>query len=295
MLDSALTTRIICVVVLYWPSDDTVEFINDMADKGLCIVAVVNGILPSIGAKLSSASILKIIDNKKNVGLSRALNQGCEFAFDDGASHVFLLDQDSRPEMSLPNELLTDWQVAEKSGKAVGVIAPVLIDVKSNSYKAGRQKTNVDLPIVSDAITLATSGSLISKEAFRAVGAMYDWLFIDGIDHEWCFRARQHHLAILKANRRVMLHNMGDHGITLFGRYRPLHQSPVRHRYIIRNTVFMLRQPYVDWRWRLREAIKTLYRVPVYIAISVNRKSTLNEIAVGLKQGLQHKRNPKIG
>ena len=293
MSDNAAPSRIIWIIVLYWPDDDTIDFMSNLAKKGLCIVAVVNGILPLVSAKLNSANIFKIIENDQNVGLSRALNQGCQFAFNDGASHVFLLDQDSRPEMSLPQDLLADWRVAEEMGMSVGVIAPILIDIKSFGYKSGHQKTDIDPSIVTDAETLATSGSLISKDAFLAVGPMYDWLFIDGIDHEWCFRARKCQLAVLKANSRVMLHNMGDDGLTLFRRYRPLHRSPTRHRYIIRNTVFMIRQPYVDWRWRLREAIKTLYRIPIYIAISTNKKSTFKQIMFGLIEGLQHKRATK--
>lgn len=294
MSDILPLSHTVAIIVLFWPDRETVAFIDSLAKGGLPIIAVVNAIEPSIGRLLQSVDSSEIILNEENLGLSYALNQGCLFAFARGATHVFLLDQDSRPSVSLPNELLADWRNSGDSEQRVGAIGPVLIDIKSKHANVGSKEANAELPITSRVATLATSGSLISKEAFETVGGMYEWLFIDDIDHEWCFRARYHNFAIMRANGRAMLHNMGDQGVNLFGRYRPIHRSPVRHYYILRNTIFMLRQPYVSWRWRLCEAIKTLYRTPVYLTVSSNRAMTAKCIIKAVKDGFQHKRVPKI-
>lgn len=283
------------VVILYWPDTDTIKFLNDLGANGTPVIAVVNGIDPHIKSKLETSIALEIIDNGENLGLARALNQGCERAFESGATHVFLLDQDSRPENNLATELLQDFVALERDGHMVGAIGPRLIDVKGSDVSLGKHSVRtVPGPNFNTVDTLATSGSMISEAAFKIVGGMYDWLFIDDIDHEWCFRAQQAGFRLFRSNSREMLHNMGDQGVTIMGRYRPLHRSPIRHFYITRNTVFMIRQPYVRLGWRLREAAKMLYRIPTYILISTNRLQSLQKVIKGFYDGVQHNSNPRI-
>lgn len=267
------------IIILYFPDDETLDFIENFNRTGAKIVVVVNAIEQSKSKRLSKSQVWKTINNDSNLGLAKALNQGCAFAFENGASHVFLLDQDSRPDFRLHEELAHDLATLSEKYINIGAIGPSLVDVKGSD--SGLPPATESATIVE---TLATSGTLISREAYDIVGSMNEWLFIDCIDHEWCFRASAKGFAVLQASRRKMLHDMGDRGITIFGRYRPLHRSPIRHYYILRNTMFLVQQPYASLSWRIREALKLIYRVPIYLLISTDTKASARYLATAFKE-----------
>ena len=282
---------VVTIVILYHPDAETLSFIEGLVNSGLHLIAVVNAADAASLIRLRSKKGLHLVENSENVGLARALNQGCRFAFQQNATHVMLLDQDSRPGPSLPSQLLNDLVVLENAGKKIAAIGPRLVDLKATGLPGGAT-SQIDnyLSHYVAVDTLATSGCLISRSALEAVGEMYEWLFIDDIDHEWCFRARHNQYEVIRSTRLEMTHNMGDSGVTVLGRYRPLHRSPFRHYYITRNTVFLCKQPYVRLGWRVTEALKMCYRIPIYLLISANRSSSMKKIILGIIHGLKHKR-----
>ena len=284
------------IVILYHPDAETLSFIEGLVDSGLHLIAVVNAADPASLIRLRSKKGLHLVENSENVGLARALNQGCRFAFQQNATHVMLLDQDSRPAPSMASQLLDDLVALESAGKKIAAIGPSLVDIKAMGLPgSATSRTDNDLSHYVTVDTLATSGCLISRSAFETVGEMYEWLFIDDIDHEWCFRARHNRYEVIRSTRHEMIHNMGDSGVTVLGRYRPLHRSPVRHYYITRNTVFLCKQPYVRLGWRVTEALKICYRIPIYLLISTNRNSSLKKIILGVIHGLNHTRISMLG
>lgn len=272
------------VIVLYWPDEATIRFIDELTSFGCSVVAVVNEIDRTNRTKLAHISAVDVIYNAGNLGLAYALNQGCERAFGSGATHVLLLDQDSRPTKELPAQLLHDLRSLERRGRTIAAIGPLLVDIKGSGKAATATEQNLNQ--FTNTSSIATSGSLIPRSAFEAVGDMCEWLFIDGIDHEWCLRAGHKGLEIFRSNYRVMDHNMGDGGITLLGRYRPLHVNPIRHFYITRNTIYLSKMSYINVSWRVKELLKLLYRIPIYILISSNRIDSAKKIASGIFQGI---------
>ena len=288
MNDIDPSISVAAVVVLHWPDAETISFLEELNLAGWWLIAVVNSMDDQNRTRLMQVALRDVIYNHHNVGLASALNQGCERAFQSGATHVLLLDQDSRPHPDLPAQLLGDLISLTNNGHAIGAIGPKLIDVKNSSSTKGGRRCPPPFETVD---TLATSGSLISRSAYESVGKMCDWLFIDDIDHEWCFRANHNRYKVVRSNRREMIHNMGDSGVTLLGRYRPLHRSPIRHYYITRNTIYLCKQKYVPPGWRVIEFLKLCYRIPVYILISTNRMSSFYNICCGIAHGIKQKNN----
>ena len=125
-----------------------------------------------------------------------------------------------------------------------------------------------------------------SLAAYQAGVPMMEELFIDGIDHEWCFRAWSKGYAVRVSNRVTMLHDMGDASLNYFGRYKPVHRSPVRHYYVVRNTLYLTRLAYLPLGWRLRELLKTPRRIAAYVLFSSDRWRTVRLIAHALCDGL---------
>jgi rhamnosyltransferase len=241
------------------------------------VIAVINAIDADVLRSLETAFTGKIILNADNLGLAHALNQGLKTAFEDEAiGYALLLDQDSRPDSHVPAALRDAYRAACDRGLKPACVGPRLEDVKQRNANIYGGELGPDR--LHAANTIATSGSVIGRAAYMAIGAMRHDLFIDGIDHEWCFRARSLGYQIFVAQDVVMSHDMGEIGVSLFGRYRPVYKSPFRHFYIVRNTLYLARLSYLPLSWRIVEVMKLGYRIPAYVFISDNKLASIGAI-----------------
>ncbi|WP_342659353.1 glycosyltransferase (plasmid) [Sphingomonas sp. NY01] len=263
------------VVVLYHPGDDDLANLSKLADWGIPVVAVINAI-GNVGGRAALSAKVQVVANPRNLGLARALNQGIGAAMNAGSRYVLLLDQDSRPTLDMFDALLATAAQIEAEGRALACVAPLLRDRKAMAGTGDH---------AGDA-SFATSGTMLTRVGWERVGPMWEPLFIDGIDHEWCFRARARGLETVLVRDAVLEHDMGDEGINLLGRYRPIHRSPVRHYFIVRNTLWLAREQHISPRWRLGELAKLAYRVPSYVLASSDRSRTIGNIAAAIADGV---------
>jgi rhamnosyltransferase len=274
------------IVVLYRPNQQTLTFVDGFACAQTPVIAVWNEFGSREGEPFRHNPAITLIKNAANVGLARALNIGIARAFENGAQAVFLLDQDSRPDRSLPQALFASRARAEAAGTAVGLIGPTLHDRKAGGAVNRVRGPDDEHQIVK---ALSTSGSLIDKAAFDAVGPMWEALFIDGIDHEWCYRAQGRGLCIVQSRAIAMAHDMGDAGINFFGRFKPIHRSPFRHYHIVRNSLWLVRLRHVPKAFSVSEIVKMAYRTPVYFLVSWSKRQTVSAIFRGVRDGLFQK------
>lgn len=187
----------------------------------------------------------------------------------------------------MPYELSVE--LAKKmTNEKIASISPVLIDQKApNAYCPTRHLFNR-----ADPGSVPTSGTLIPKDAWLKIGPMLDDLFIDGIDHEWCFRACSLHFNVIVSTEHSMVHNMGDSGFSLFGVYKPIHRSPARHYFIVRNAIFLSSLSYIPLKWRILELFKTIRRFFAYILFSTNRPQSLRLMGRAIYDGVLKKLGP---
>lgn len=276
-------SSIACVFVLYHPEPSALNKLDRFAEFGYPVIVVINAIDHHALENLQSKSHLHIINNPKNIGLASALNQGIEYAFDHiNAQFVILFDQDSEPHLELPVQLVSEFMAHDFDLACIG---PTLTDVKSPDARyLDLNKSSVQ--------TIATSGTVISKEAFAKVGPMMDDLFIDSIDHEWCFRAMHKGFNIIVSKNVLMPHNMGDEGLNWIGQYKPVYRNPIRHFYIIRNSIYLIKLSYIPLSWRIIELLKTLRRVVMYLWISNDRLKSLRLICKAVIDGFLNRLGP---
>ena len=205
-----------------------------------------------------------------NIGIAAAQNIGISRGMRDGCSHVLLLDQDS----SLPPDMVQKQLAAEQrlleNGEQVAAVGPIFIDEKTGQYpRAVRrliQRTRaVHLEKTGDAGSadwLMASGLLIRSTTLSAVGLMREDLFIDLVDTEWGLRAKMRGYTSFMLPDVRMLHSTGDSATHVFGREIFLH-SDVRHYYIVRNSIYLLRDRNMRIGWKAVTAAK----IPSYILV----------------------------
>jgi rhamnosyltransferase len=267
--------QIICgIVVLYRPQTQMINHIINLLESVDHIVVVINGSANLDLNCIQNNKDITTLYNKDNIGLAAGLNQGIDYALKKKqADYVLLLDQDSKVSSDMPRMLMEHLRRAEKLGMAPACIGPVLIDERMPSAKVANLLYS-DSGLI-EVAAIATSGTLISRTSYMAIGPMLEKLFIDSIDYEWCFRAKSQGYRIFIAQNQRMLHNMGDKGINILGKFKPIHQSPIRHYYIIRNSLFMLKLSYVPIGWKFFEFFKNIRRVIFYIIVSSDRIATI--------------------
>jgi rhamnosyltransferase len=247
---------ICAVIVTYHPDSDLFDRIERVAKQVAQTVIVDNG---SPGScieqirKVADKLAMHLILNASNEGIACALNEGARWAVSRGYRWVLTLDQDTvvAPDMidSLA-EVFRCYPFPERLAvigsnyrhKANGRV--LCDDMIGSNGSPGREMK-----------TVLTSGSLVSADAFQAIGGFRDEFFIDCVDHEYCLRARAHGFNIMMTSKPVMEHGLGyltEHRL-LWRKVGTSNHSPARRYFMTRNTLILARE-YIgtEPQWILR-------------------------------------------
>lgn len=277
------------VVVLYHPKDVVEGNVTALLGQCSGVVVVPNSPPGPIEARLRAAGCL-VLDYDGNGGTARGFNRGIRAVLDDAdAEYVLLMDQDSRAPDGMVAGLVAASRAGLEAGLPVAAVGPLLGDVKHTGRPRDALPSAASLVPIE---TLASSGTLVHRDALAAVGLMDEALFIDAVDHEWCLRAASRGLLSYVAVEVPLAHNMGDRFVMIAGRPRPLHANPVRHYYIVRNSFLLLRRPYLPREWRRKELARTLRRIVGYAVLSDHRTRSVRYMARAIADAARNRAGP---
>lgn len=287
------------VIVTYFPDSRVTSKVIGMS-KLVDLVYVVDN-TPENGSGFttdvipSNVSILALGENK---GIATALNHGADLAFKDGADFVFFFDQDSNPDQSMIDTLITVSSGFVDSN--VAVVGPAYFDTRLAkkapfiTFKQGRLcRVPAEGDKLIEADYLITSGSIISRKSWECIGPHDDSLFIDYVDIEWCLRAKSLGWRVIGVPYVVMEHTLGDEPISVFGKKLPVH-SPIRHYYFFRNCISLLRRDYIPTGFKVRELCFLPIRFFVYAFFTKNKLSHITKMSKGLLDGILSKSGPYL-
>lgn len=242
---------------------------------------------------------VQLIRLNENFGIAKAFNVGIESAISGGATHVLLSDQDSQPAADMVAGLLHAERDLTMQGIRVGAIGPSFTNINSGelfpflveskgSLFFGRRSASVSEPHV-EAYTLISSGTLIPVSALKEIGLMREDFFIDSVDTEWCYRARQKGFRLFGTGWATMLHRMGDSGLRVwyFGWFKANAYSPLRVYYQTRNLVRLHFLGYTGVRWRIRNVWSILGIFYFHVVCGKTRLQALRMALRGICDGLR--------
>ena len=287
--------KVVAIVVIYHPEWQALKKLIDVLKHEVDQVYVFdNTPIKEAGkvARLPSGNFVRYFSNEGNLGLATAQNQGIKLAAAAGATHVFLLDQDSFLPRDTVSKLLESESLLIRSGAKVAAIGPVFVDRKSGVKAPRIKKTwygtrKEEMPsegAPESCAYIISSGSLIRTSVFNEVGSMRDELFIDWVDIEWCERAALKGYVAYLVPGLYMDHSIGDETRVLLGRRINLH-SDTRNYFIVRNAVYLGSRAGV----RLAARIQMLKRIPYYVICyswcSASRPRALKLMLFGIYDG----------
>ena len=290
------SARVFAVIVSYHPNLEKLSNLLDALTLQVQGVVVVdNGSSEAVLDWLRSQRLpirFRVVALGENVGIARAQNEGIHVAQQDGADHIILFDQDSAPASDMVAQLLIALNSKTAQGISVAAMGPNYLDsrqgnpppfIKVSGFRVRRQQCNTANSVV-EVDYLIASGCLIPMTVLNKVGGMREDFFIDYVDIEWGLRAKTHGFYSFGVCGAKMSHDLGDEPIILLGKRYPLH-SPLRHYYHFRNALWMYRQSWLPWQWRLVDAWRLLLKFGFYSLFAKPRFEHLRMMVKGIMDG----------
>lgn len=238
--DAAQAARQVCaVMVTYHPSAAIVGNLPKVLAQVDGLVVVDNGSTDDETLRLRRSQQnlgFHLIQNKENLGIAEALNQGVCWAKKQRYSWVILLDQDSELTEHCVASMFATWE-RHPLRERIASIHPSYVDPESGTRPKVRRAGDGG-PVVS-----VTSGALMPTWVFDKIGLFSSTYFIDYVDHEYCFRIRAAGYLIVDSSTAVLLHSAGHPRESSFCgfKFRPTHHSAMRRYYISRNRIAVYR------------------------------------------------------
>lgn len=281
---------IVAVVVTWNPDAETLEALLRAVHPQVDHTLVIDN-ASSERLVVPSLERLSLIRCPVNNGLAHAYNLARERARELQASHLLLFDQDSCPAADMVHQLQQALASQADQGQ-VAAAGPDYKDVKGQSRSPFVALSGLGLKRVPcgdgecvEVDHLISSGSLISLSAFDEIGPFEEQLFIDYVDTEWCWRARRKGYRLLGVSDAHMSHRMGDDEFSVLGRRFVLHE-PYRLYYQTRNRCWMLRRPWVGWRWRIMDTVRGAKIFVVIALFSPHRWPRIKYMTKGIIDGV---------
>ncbi len=269
--------KLAAVTVLYNPEELHFQNLQTYATVVEKVFVVDNSDSPSIMLKrqLESISNIHLISNNENKGVATALNEGIRQAIKEGYNWILTMDQDS------------SWEEAQLKKYIEGLYSlpnAEHVAVVGITYNTEEISTTQAIKSVN---TVITSGSIVNAAAFEEIGGYLDKLFIDEVDHEYCYRALTKGYNILLFEHIFLQHNLGKaiKVKDLSGKkelQRNLH-APFRLYYMVRNGRYVIKKygkkfP-EDMQVRKRDI---LVRIKNSILYSPHKTRSLRYVILGL-------------
>lgn len=237
---------------------------------------------------LSEFPGVSLVLNAENRGIAFALNQIGDAAKEAGSTFFLSLDQDSVAGADVVGKLAELF-----SDETVGGASPY-IHTETDPRPEER---------IQEIRTAISSGFMTRTALWEEIGGYWEDLFIDEVDHEFCFQIKRKGYRILRRNDTEIVHTLGKTFTkTVFGHtFTPNNHSAFRRYYIARNNVIMKHLYPEEETGAFAHRYRMLGRMAVSILICEDRKAEkIRAIMRGIRDGrawcrrkvLQKRREP---
>ena len=223
-----MVSSIAGVVILYNPDDSVVQNIESYAPYLDHLYVIDNSSYTNIQmiSNLFSKQPTTYIPHKDNKGIAYSLNEALHLT-KDHYQWLLTMDQDSR---FLPNSFQNYISCLDKLDSNVYGICPIY-----------DENDNIENCIFKPVEKCITSGNIIQVKIAIVCGGFDENLFIDEVDHEFCYRCNRKGYTLLKYQKRILLHNIGNilHVNLFCFHFTTLNENYRRQYYIYRNKLYV--------------------------------------------------------
>jgi rhamnosyltransferase len=268
------------VIVTYHPSATMLDIVPKVLAQVDGLVVVDNGSNNDELVPLRAASQtlgFHLIENRDNLGIAEALNQGVRWAKSESFSWVILFDQDSQVSEGFTGHMFSAWK-SHPERERVGSIHCRLVAPKTG--------VEVWVPRTPDGNPLLpmTSGSLMPVWIFDKVGWFASEYFIDVVDWEYAFRTRAAGFLVADARHATLFHVPGDpaKAVILGHTFYTSNHSALRRYYMTRNRIVFYRKHFRAFpAWGVKTVYHQFKETVVSLLVEPDRTRKLRNILLG--------------
>lgn len=279
------------VIASYHPDANLPAMVQMLVGAGVSVL-VVDDASPSrydsiLDQAVSAGARLRKFGT--NAGIGRSLNEGRQWAKNEGFTWLMTLDQDSSFDSDFVDSAIRCFNQAGEAGLKVGLVAPGKIN-------GSRRKPIVEKGNFNTALDVMQSGSLFAVNVLNETGPFREDFVVDCIDTDYCLRLRRADRVLLWNTECNLRHQLGaSRPAKLFGRevvvrgrhlYASNH-SPLRRYYMARNRLVLLKEyARLDNAW-LKYALPAYLR-DTLVSITLERSRMQNFVALarGIKDAV---------
>ncbi len=232
-------------IVLYFPEESDIQNIVSLSDKVGAIYLVDNSFSKLPNAVMDmlmgiSFCSIQYFHFPENIGLCSGMNFIMKKALSDSYSWCLLINQDSVCGNNIVEIFIEDLFSA--ADERIAIIGP--------QYDYDRHKHKlISTSGVKDVTWLMMSGNMINLILNDILGGFKENLFVDGLDVDYCLRARKEGFRVIQSNTAILLHKPATTKyISIFGQklFGYGWAEPLRYYYQFRNG-FWIFQTYRHW------------------------------------------------
>lgn len=219
---------------------------------------------------------IEYISNRDNLGIAKALNIGCKNAIEQGYNWILTMDQDSEFEENIIEKYKANVEKMIKKDSSIAIYAPI-------TQKVIGQKSGYVSRVI-------TSGNILNLNSYKVVGGFDNDLFIDEVDHDFCFKIIKEEYRIYQFSDIFLKHKLGNpKKVKILNKsVTVMNHNYIRKYYIIRNRCIMKKR-YPEYT---RDYTK--FNINALVIVILVEEDKLRRIKYMLKGYLDYKKN-KLG
>jgi len=273
------------ILVLYNPKEEDVANARNVASRNRGVI--VDNSTVSI-TKDKKVGRMHYVCNYANLGIAEAQNMGIRMMMAEGVDYFVFLDQDSRVGIDYPWRMVQAYMAAKTDMPNLAVLGPTVKRLEGGGeYKPSIHCKHVVGDWFKPRREVISSGCCIDVDAINKVGYYDSRLFIDAVDHEWCWRAASKGLVCGVTPNVCIAHKVGQRELHI-GHHVVIISRPFRYFYQYRNYLWLLRRKYVPLQWKVAVGVKYFLRM-FYFPFCINNWV---EIEKNMFKGLWHGLRP---
>lgn len=268
------------VVVLYNPTDEDLSNIDSYIDD-IDILYVMDNSSNKNDKRIPKNKKIKYIFNNDNLGIAAPLNKACELARKEGYTWILTMDQDTKFQNGVINGMKE--KISETDTKNIGIVVPW----HNTKLKIKKPEEEIDYPL-----DVMTSGNMVNLDIHKKINGFKEWLFIDGVDIEYCLNLKKNNYKVMRLNYLEINHNLGDifYKKFLWKDLLVTNHNAMRRYYQCRNYLY-INKMYKDIAPKF---CKTLIKFKtIILAIILYEKNKTGKIKAFYKGYIDYKKNKK--
>lgn len=275
--------NISAIIVAHDPPLDFAENLKITSGQVAKVVVIDNG-----SSKINQGNF-HLISNKENLGQGAALNQGVNWAKENGYKWVLLLDQDSRLDSKMvQNQIEAFKECGFRNKLAIIGVNCVFKGTGEIKYSLQNQKQYFEREVA------MASGALLSLDAFLKTGRFREEFFIDSIDADYCLRLRKNGFKIIIAKNAMMEQRVGSNGRMkkfLWRKILVTNHSAKRCYYMTRNGLILLKEYFFsEPYWCFRRVVWYFLIKPLFVIFyEEDKKNKIKSMFWGAADALLNK------